>query len=192
MSLALAVEKTLPIAPALDRLFPLGLHRGSTISVSATSLSQGSTTVAFSVAAAASMGGAWCAAVGFADLGLVAVAEMGIALERLVLVPQVAPNHWINVVGALLDAVDVVLVRPPPHLRQGDARRLISRTRERGTILIPVGRWTERADVRLEVTGSRWEGPGAGDGHLLRRQLEVRAAGRGAASRERRMLLDAG
>jgi hypothetical protein len=187
----LAVDQTVPLTPALAPLFPLGLRRGSTVTVSADSpQAQGVTTMAFSLAAAASAHGSWCAAAGFADLGLVAIAELGISLDRLALVPWLAPGQWVTVVGALLDAVDIVIVRTPPHLRQGDARRLISRARERGTVLIPVGRWTESAEVRLVVTGSHWVGPGMGDGHLLGRRLEVRAGGRGAAHRERLLSLD--
>jgi len=176
------LEHTLPLSPTLETMFPTGLRRGATISVSG---GQGTTSVAFSVAAAASAHGAWCAAVGFADLGLVALAEMGIDLSRLALVPDIPPAQWVTVVGALLDAVDVLLVRPPAHLKLGDARRLIARARERGTVFVPVGRWTESAEVRLVVDGSRWEGTGAGDGHLRVRRLDVRGGGRGAASKER-------
>lgn len=187
----MAVDQTVPLPPALHGLFPLGLRRGSTVAVSPlVPTTQGMTSVAFSLAAAASAAGSWCAAVGFADLGLVAVAEMGVDLGRLALVPRPAPGQWVMVVGALLDAVDILIVRPPAHLRQGDARRLITRARERGAVLVPVGRWTEGADVRLVVASSQWEGAGAGDGHLLGRRLEVRAGGRGAASRERSLWLD--
>jgi hypothetical protein len=185
---SLAVDNSLPIDPAFASLFPFGLRRGSTVAASAPG--QGATTLAFSLAAAASASGAWCAAAGFADLGLVAVAELGVALDRLALVPRPPPAQWVTVVGALIDAVDIVIVRPLPHLRPGDARRLISRARERGTALIAVGRWTESADVRIEVAASRWEGPGAGDGHLMRRRLQLRGGGRGAASREQRLHWD--
>jgi hypothetical protein len=94
--------------------------------------------------------------------------------------------------GALIDAVDVVVGRPPAHLRIGDARRLTTRARERGTVLVPVvtglrGVWADGADVRLMVTGGRWEGPGAGDGHLVTRHLEIATGGRGAAARPRQV-----
>jgi hypothetical protein len=93
------------------------------------------------------------------------------------------------VVAAFLDAVDVVLVRPPPRLPAAQARRLAARARERGAVLVPLGPWSEPADLRLAVTASAWLGLGQGHGHLLARQAEVTIAGRGAAARERRFLL---
>jgi hypothetical protein len=93
------------------------------------------------------------------------------------------------VVAAFLDAVDVVLVRPPPRLPAAQARRLAARARERGAVLVPLGAWSEPADLRLAVTASAWQGLGQGHGHLLARQAEVTIAGRGAAARERRFLL---
>jgi hypothetical protein len=194
---SLTSDRHLPLPPGLEPLFPGGgLRRGSTVVV--TSEGQGAHSLAFSLAAAASATGSWCGAVGFGDLGLVAVAELGVALDRLALVPRLAPDQWVTVVGALIDAVETVIARPPAHLRLGDARRLTSRARERGTILVPVlgsvGRalgnrhpWADGADVRLVVAGSRWEGPGAGDGHLTGRRLDVVAEGRGAAARQRRI-----
>jgi hypothetical protein len=183
--LALARDHSLPLSPALRDLVPSGaIQRGSTVLVTADAGGpQGATSLAFALLAAASDAGSWCAAVGFPDLGAVAVAELGVDLDRLALVPRPEPAQWISVMGALLDAVDVVIVRPPARLRVGDCRRLTARARERKTVLIPVGSWVEGADVRLTVTGSWWEGLGAGDGCLRTRRLEVTANGRGAAAR---------
>jgi hypothetical protein len=130
----------------------------------------------------------WGAVVAVPDLGVVAAAELGVCLERLALVPRVEAGQWATVVGALLDSVDVVVARPPAHFRAGDARRLSARARERGAVLVPLlpGRaWTDGAEVRLVVTGGRWEGPGAGNGHLVGRRLAVAVGGRGAAARPR-------
>jgi hypothetical protein len=129
------------------------------------------------------------AAVGLPDLGIVAAAETGIALERLALVPAPGPSAWTAVVAALLDAVDVVLVRSPPRLPPAQARRLAARARERGAVLVPVGAWSQPADLRLAVTSSTWQGLGQGHGHLQARRAEVTISGRGAATRERRFLL---
>jgi hypothetical protein len=192
--MTLVVEHTLPLSPAVEDLFPAAtLRRGSTVVVSSTPGIQGATTLAFSLAAAATAHGVWCAAVGFADLGVVSIAELGVALTRLALVPSVAPDRWLATVGALLDAVDVLVVRPPRHLRAGDARRLVTRTRQRGAVLIPVlgdhATWVEGADIRLTVTKGRWEGAGAGDGHLNHRCLDVMVGGRGAAAHEPRLVM---
>ena len=180
----LADERLLPVVPALQPLLPgQGLRRGTTVTVSR------SAALALALVAGASAAGSWVAAVGLPDLGIVAAAETGIALERLALVPTPGARAWTTVVAALLDAVDVVLVRPPPRLPAPQARRLAARARERGAVLVPLGPWPEPADLRLVVTASAWHGLGQGHGTLRVRQVEVAVTGRGPASRERRALL---
>jgi hypothetical protein len=92
-------------------------------------------------------------------------------------------------VAAFLDAVDVVLVRSPAGLPAALARRLAARARERGAVLVPLGAWSEPADLRLAITASDWHGLGQGHGSLRARRVEVVASGRAAAARERRVLL---
>jgi hypothetical protein len=180
----LADERLLPVVPALRPLLPgKGLRRGTTVTVSR------SAALALALVAGASAAGSWVAAVGLPDLGIVAAAETGIVLERLALVPAPGPRAWPAVVAAFLDAVDVVLVRPPPRLPAAQARRLAARARERGAVLVPLGPWSEPADLRLAVGASDWHGLGQGHGHLRARRVEVLVAGRGAAARERRVLL---
>jgi hypothetical protein len=180
----LADERLLPVVPALRPLLPgRGLRRGTTVTVSR------SAALALALVAGASAAGSWMAAVGLPDLGIVAAAETGIALERLALVPTPGARAWPAVVAALLDAVDVVLVRSPARLPPAQARRLAARARERGAVLVPLGPWPEPADLRLAVTTSTWTGLGQGHGSLQARKVEVLVAGRGAASRERRVHL---
>jgi hypothetical protein len=180
----LADERLLPVLPALQPLLPHpGLRRGATVAVTR------SAALALALVAGASAAGSWVAAVGLPDLGIVAAAETGIVLERLALVPAPGARAWPTVVAALLDAVDVVLVRSPPGLPDAQARRLIARARERGTVLVPLGPWPQPADLRLAVTASTWHGIGQGHGHLNSRLAEVVATGRGAATRERRASL---
>jgi hypothetical protein len=180
----LADERLLPVVPGLRPLLPgQGLRRGTTVAVGR------SAALALALVAGASAAGSWVAAVGLPDLGIVAAAESGIALERLALVPTPGARAWTTVVAAFLDAVDVVLVRSPAGLPPAQARRLAARARERGAVLVPLGAWSEPADLRLAVTSSTWQGLGQGHGRLQARQVEVVAAGRGAATRERRVLL---
>jgi hypothetical protein len=181
---ALAAERLLPVVPALQPLLPgRGLRRGTTVTVSR------SAALALALVAGASAAGSWMAAVGLPDLGIVAAAETGIALERLALVPAPGARAWPTVVAALLDAVDVVLVRSPARLPAAQARRLAARARERGAVLVPLGAWPQPADLRLAVTSSAWSGLGQGHGTLQARRVEVLVTGRGAATRERRSLL---
>ena len=127
---SLAGERVLPVLPALEGALPdAGLRRGSTVAVS------GGSSLALALLAGPSAAGSWCAAVGLPSLGLVAAAELGVVLERFPLVARPGAD-WSAVVAALLEAVDVVLLCPPPHVRTDDARRLIARARERGAVLI--------------------------------------------------------
>src|SRR5579862_3619045 len=180
----LAGARTLPVLPQLAGMFPGGaVQRGVTMVVDG---GQGAVSLALSVVAQASVSGSWGAVVGVPDLGALAAAELGVCLERLALVPRVEAARWATVVGALLDSVDAVIARPPAHLRPGDARRLSARARERGAVLLalqPGRAWADGAEVRLVVTGGRWVGAGAGDGHLTARRMTVVTGGRGASAR---------
>lgn len=181
----LAGEQLLPVPRALEPLLSdRGLRRGGTVAV------DGSLALALALVAGASAAGSWVVAVGLPDLGVVAAAEAGIVLERLALVPWAGAAAWATVVAALLDAIDVVLVRPPSRLPAAVARRLAARARERRSVLLPVGAaWPIAPDLRLAVTASQWEGLGQGYGRLEARKVEVVAAGRGAAALERRATL---
>jgi hypothetical protein len=178
---ALSGERLLPVGAPIAELFPGGgLRRGSTVTVA------GSTSLALTVVAAASAAGSWCAAVGMPSLGLMAAAEAGIDLARFPLVPHPG-DQWAAVAAALVDAVDLVLLRAPARVRPADCRRLAARAREQGAVLVVAGKWVEGADVRLSIASARWDGLGEGYGHLTSRRVEIVAAGRGAAARERRV-----
>ena len=196
---SLARERTLPVLPALADLLPEGgLLRGSTVAVSGdpprASRSEaearpGATSLALALLAGPSQAGSWCAAVGLPSLGLVAAAEVGIALERFPLVARPG-DEWPAVVAALVDAVDVVLVHLPRHVRSSDARRLVAKARDRGAVLVTTGGSKALpADIRLSVLSCAWEGLGHGHGRLRARSMDVVVTGRGAAARERRASL---
>jgi hypothetical protein len=170
-----------PVPPALTPLLPGGLRRGSTVSVS------GSVSLLLALLGAASAGGAWCALVGFPRVSAEAAREYGIDLARLALVP--APGEgWTTAVGALLDSLEIVAVRPPRGrgLPPGDVRRLAARARSKDAVLVPfvpeAAAWPG-ADVRLHTSGGAWAGIGSGTGRLRARQVEVIAGGRGQAAR---------
>ena len=187
---SLAGEQRLPVLAPLEALLPeRGLRRGSVVAV------EGSSALALALAAATSIQGSWCGAVGRPALGLVAAAELGIVLERFPLVPApdpsaTGPGGWAWVVATLLDALDLVIAWPPGSVRPADARRLAARARERGAVLVVAGGgWPEAPDIRLSVVGSQWVGLGAGHGRLRARRVEVVGGGRRAASGERRATL---
>ncbi|GGJ85395.1 hypothetical protein GCM10010123_13860 [Pilimelia anulata] len=174
--------RALPVAPALGRLLPGGvLRRGSTVAVAA------GASLVMALLAEASRTGSWCAVVGVPAFGVVAAAELGIALDRLALVPHPGAD-WPAVVAALIDGVDVVVVAAPPATSAALAQRLAARARQRGCVLVPYGKWVG-ADVTLRPVGAQWLGPGRGRGRLHRRRLAVAASGRGSAARGREVTL---
>ena len=188
---ALAREQVLPLHPALEPLVPgSGLLRGATVRVDGPA----STSMALAVAAGPSGAGSWVAAVGVPTLGLVATAEAGISLERLVVVARPEPRTWPTVVAALVEAFDVVLVHPP-RVRAAEARKLGARARERGAVMVQIGagpvagKSALEADLRLRVVEVDWDGLGWGHGHLRARKVTVESGGRGPASRPRRATL---
>ncbi len=208
----LAGEHALPVAPALGPLVPGGrLRRGTTVAVTAAPAvgggpgrgraaagggagatgARGVTTLALALAGDAATAGSWVGVLGLPDLGVEAALAAGLAPDRLVVV-DAPPAAWATAAAALVDALDVVLVGPPGRMRAADARRILTRARERGAVTVVVGAaglGGQAADVALTVTGSTWYGIDGGHGHLRARRVEVVAGGRGAAALERRVAL---
>jgi hypothetical protein len=188
------VDQMLPVAPALRPLFGGGgLRRGGTVALAgangrAGGLATGSTSLLFALLAEASAAGSWCAVVGLPQLGLVAAAEAGVALDRVALVPQPGPE-WPAVVGALLDGVEIVVAAAPGGVSASMTGRLAARARQRAAVLIAVGPRWPGADLTLEVVRGAWQGLESGRGRLRRYEAEVLAYGRGAAVRPRRARL---
>jgi hypothetical protein len=196
----LAGDRTMAVLPPLAGLLPQGLPRGVLVAVGARPGVSGSMSLALMLAAGPSQAGAWVAVVGARSLGFAAAAELGVTLERLVVVDVGADPrrsrdrdsrrvHPASVVAALVDGFDVVLVGPQARadLHRGDTRRLEARVRERGGVLVGMGDDLPggSAQVRMVVTASRWEGL-EDVGHLRGCRATVEVTGRGAASRPRR------
>ncbi|WP_199421815.1 hypothetical protein [Actinotalea solisilvae] len=170
-----APERLLAVPDALAGLLPLGaLQRGSTVVVA------GSTSLVLGLLAEASRAGSWVALVGLPGVGVLAAHELGIALDRVVLVPDPGADGP-TVVAALLDGVDVVVVGPGAALADGDRRRLSARARERSSVLLPTTPWPG-AHVVLTARSEEWEGLGRGHGRLRSRRLVVERQGRGSAA----------
>jgi hypothetical protein len=181
--------RVLPVGAPLATLLPGGgLRRGTTVAVAGT---VGATSLVLALLAEASAGGAWAGVIGRPDLGLVAAAEAGVALERLALVPYPGAD-LVAVTAALLDGLDLVVVAGRV-LHGSDRARLAARARQRGAVLLPLGPWPG-ADVELTCEQGRWRGVGTGSGDVGRlrtRRVCVRLRGRGVApaGRSARLLL---
>ena len=175
------VEVPAPLAP----LFPDGgIRKGATLAVGPL---LGGCSLALSLAAAVTDRGGWAAVVGFPSLGVVAASEMGVNLRRLVMVPDPG-EQWTTVVAALLDGFDLLLIHPYGRVRPADARRLVARVRERGTVMVLLDypEWPESPDIRLSAGPPAWDGLGVGHGLLRARRMEVVSSGRRIGGRERR------
>jgi hypothetical protein len=190
----------LPVPIGLGQLLPDGLRRGSTVAITS------SVSLLLALLGPASAAGAWTAMVGMPTISAEAAVEAGIALERLAIIsPPTATGDrnneglstelerywtgpsWATAVGALLDAVDVVVARPS-GVSDGDARRLTARARSKGGILVLFGpqaaSWPA-VEIELSATHGRWTGIDRGYGRLRQRQLRVAATGRGRSARPR-------
>ena len=193
--MSLAGEQTLDVLPPLSGMLPEGgLRRGTTLWITG----QGSISLILALLAGPTATGSWSGVVGLGDLGLVAAAEMGVDVDRLALISRPG-SEWPTVVAALVDAFDIVVLQPPGRVRGTDARRLTARVRERGAVLLLAGGtesglarariWPEAPALHLQVNTVGWRGLSRGSGHLVGRQVEVTAEGRGGASRPRRVRL---
>ena len=167
------VSAALPVLGALAPLLPGGgLAKGSVVAIQQPGL------LCLALMAAASQQGMWCGVAGMPDLGVLAAAEAGVEPGRMMLVPEPGPR-WAEVAATMLDACEVVLLRPPGRAPAQARRRLETAARRSGAALIVAGTW-DGAPVRLHVARQQWDGIGDGYGRLRARRAEVVAEGRGA------------
>ncbi|HEX3090831.1 MAG TPA: hypothetical protein VHQ23_19410 [Ilumatobacteraceae bacterium] len=167
-----ASERTLPVHDALVGLLP-SLQRGSTIACSG----RAAVSLALAVAAAPSRDGAWVGIAGLPELGVRAAADMGLALERLVMVDGDPP--WIDVLAAMIDGFDVILIgQRVGRLAGGAVRRLQARAQSRGVVMLTVGVPALGADLHLTTDDGQWVGLGDGHGVATGRRVMVELGGR--------------
>lgn len=159
-------DRAFPTHPALRPLLGSRLQGGSVHCVVE------STTLGLALLASATLADGWCATVGLPDISLEAAREWGVDLDRLLLVPHPPSADWADVVSHLVEAVDVVLACPPPHLPPARRARLEARLRHRGSVLVVSDAWPRAASV-LHLHSSRWLGLTGGRGHVMAREMQV-------------------
>ena len=183
----LAGERRLVVPGPLGGLLPGGgLQRGTVVVVEG-SRGAGGASLVLALLSAATAAGEWAGVVDAGgSFGVLAAAEAGVALERLAVVRlRGVPEQFGQVIATLLEGMTVVAAIVPRELRAAEARRLVARAREQGSVLVAAGAWPGEASLRLRAEGSSWSGLGRGEGLLGARILRVTVIGRGAAGRER-------
>lgn len=167
-----ASERTLPVHESLIELLS-SLQRGSTVACNG----RAGVSLAMALAAVPSREGAWVGVAGLPELGLRAAADMGVALERLVMVA--GDQLWVDVLAAMIDGFDVVVVgQRVGRLGAGAVRRLQARVQSRGVVVLAVGVPALGADLQLTAEDGHWVGLGEGYGVATGRQVVVELGGR--------------
>lgn len=183
----LGIEQLLVACEPLASVLPGGgVRRGSVVLVDGP-LGAGGTSISLQLIAAATATGAWAAMLDDeGSLATGAAADLGVALDRFLVVRDVPAERWPNVVALLCDAVSLVACRTPRGLALGVARRLVARARRRGTVLVVSGAWPGEAALRLRVDRSVWGGLDAeGGGALCERAVDLVVEGQGVAGATR-------
>ena len=127
----------------------LTLHGSTTLLLAALALRQGAT--------------GWCGVIGGDELGWCAATEVGLDLNRVLTIPAplLDDASTLTVTSTLLDGVDTLLIGATiaEGLRPQHRRRLLSRARERGHLILTPARWEGarilRADALAPDTGIR-------------------------------------
>jgi hypothetical protein len=159
-------ERVFPVSAVFSELFPEGgLRKGVVYQCDS------SASVLWTLLAEATTQGVWCALVGLPDMGVAAAEDMGVNLDRLVLVPHPG-NQWLSVVGALSDVVGIVVMGPQPAPSQRMMETLLGRLRDREATLVVNSAWP-RTEANISVTSHQWEGLGSGHGTLQRHRISV-------------------
>ncbi|NQY57464.1 MAG: hypothetical protein HRT86_13450 [Ilumatobacteraceae bacterium] len=173
---ALAGERTFPaptvLASVLSRQHIVRGHSMATAGPLAT-------TTAAQLIAPAVAEGAWVCLLQIPTIGLDALSECGVALERVVAVDG-PTTRWAELAAAAVDGFDVVLTTLPDGLRPGVFRRLVDRVRRRGAVLVVLGEPPAgcAVDVVVRSAAPQWSGITAGAGHLRSCSVELSIGGR--------------
>ena len=188
----LAAEHILPVPEEFLPLLPGGgLQRGWTVRVEGMASARA---MAWALLGRVTTAGGWIAAVDVPGVSLAAAREVGVAIERVLVVTCPDPAAWSASIGALIGSVDVIVFGSPRHrVVPSEHRRMSSRARERGSVLMELSDSTatrHRAqlqyDLSLVVQPVGWHGLGNGHGCLQARSVDVEVSGRRIGGPNRR------
>ena len=162
----------IPVAPALASLLPSsGLERGGVYACAG----DAPMSLLFSLVATATSVGSWLACVDVPRVGLMAAHEYGVALQRVMCVSTGGHTQsYAQVVGALVDGIDLVVVSSPT-CSAAETRRIVARAKASGSVLIILGRAGQFSpDVVLSSSTTEWHF----HTHASSRTMSVQAHGR--------------
>jgi hypothetical protein len=129
----------------------------------------------FALVASATQHGSWFAMVNMPTAGLMAAHENGVALQRTVCVDVgVSGGHMSNILGSLVDGIDLVAVRSP-QCSSAEVRRVAARVKAQGSVLLVVGNTAGFSpDAVLVAHTQQWQF----HTHAVSRTVNITAQGR--------------
>ena len=134
----------------------------------------GSTTLLLAALALRQGATGWCGVIGGDELGWCAATEVGLDLNRVLTVPAplLDDASTLTVTSTLLDGVDTLLIGAAvaEGLRTQHRRRLLSRARERGHLILTPARWEGARILRADALA-----PDAGTSNTPPAQAPVEA-----------------
>ncbi len=179
-SLTTSFDRNLAVDDAFLPWLPDGLVRGRTVGCTGGV----AVSAALALASRAVELGSWVAVVGVSSIGIEALDQYGVTLERVVAVDAdpTRPGEWAERVAAACDGFELVVTRLP---RSSGADRVVRKVQQRirssGSVVLFIGDRadsTGSSDLNFEPVSTQWQGLGAGHGHLRRRKVTLRLAGR--------------
>lgn len=151
----------------------------------------GSPTMLLGLIAQITSGGGHVAVIGLPRLGLIAAAEMGAALDRVVWIPDPGPDPE-AVAAVLIDGMDLVVLDPArAEVPPTRARAITARVRRSAARLLVVDARWPGADIRIDAQVTECVGLGRGHGRISGLELTVGVRGRAQAPRGLRLALGA-
>lgn len=180
-----ARDRSIPVDEPLGSMLPDGgLQRGRIVGCDGPA----AVSLACALVADAVRAGSWLLLLGAPDVGLEALAELGVPLRRVVSVEADArAASWAERLAAAADGFELVITAPPRGADRVE-RRVRPRLQARGTVVVTVGGGRLGSDLTFTSVSQRWVGIGSGHGRLVAREVDVELAGRRVPRPVRRTL----
>jgi len=170
-----ARDRTIPVDEPLASMLPDGgLLRGRVVGCSGPA----AVSLAGAIVAGAARAGSWLLLLGVPSVGLEALAELGVPLDRVVSVDtDASPATWAERLAVATDGFELIVTTPPRGADRVE-RKVRQRVQARGAVVLTVGGRPLGHDLTFTSGSPRWVGIGRGHGRLVARQVDVELGGR--------------